>query len=260
MTRPINPSDCRSSSRGAAAGNSGSAGQHGYALLVVMMMATLLLISLTAVLPNVYRAGQREREEELIFRGNEYARAIMLFQRQFRRYPASIKELLQTNNIRFLRREYRDPMSRSGKWRFIYANANGVVLNSKTIAPPKQPNPLGGMGGPATSTQQEASKPQGEEEASQPSSSFFSNEVKGGFIVGVASTSRKKSIRVLNGKTRYDEWEFLGLPGNAALGGVPALGGQPPAAGQQTSPNQPGQQRPGMPGFPPVQDVPLTDQ
>jgi type II secretory pathway pseudopilin PulG len=251
MKRPINPSGCRSSA---------SAGQRGYALLIVMMMATLLLISLTAALPNVYRAGQREREEELIFRGNEYARAIMLFQRQFRRYPTSVKELLRTNNIRFLRREYRDPMSRKGKWRFIYANANGVVLNSKTIAPPKRPNPLGGMSGSATSTQQEASKPQGEEEASEPSSSFFSNEVKGGFIVGVASTSRKKSIRVWNGKTRYDEWEFLGLPGNATQGGVPAVGGQPPAAGQQTPPAQPGQQQPGMPGFPPVRDVPLTDQ
>jgi type II secretory pathway pseudopilin PulG len=260
MTRPINPSSCRSASNAATGGHAAGAGNRGYALLIVMMVATLLLISLTVALPNVYRAGQREREEELIFRGNEYARAIMLFQRQFRRYPSSVKELLQTNNIRFLRREYRDPMSRKGKWRFIYANANGVVLNSKTIAPPKPPNPLGSMGGSATSAQQEASKAQGEEEAREPPSSFFSNEAKGGFIVGVASTSRKKSIRVWNGKTRYDEWEFLGLPGTATLGGVPAVGGQPPAAGQQTSPNQPGQQRSGMPGFAPPQDVPLTDQ
>src|SRR2546428_148042 len=55
----------------------------GYALLVLMMMATILLVSLTVALPSVYLEGQREREEELIFRGNEYARAIAIFHRQF---------------------------------------------------------------------------------------------------------------------------------------------------------------------------------
>ena len=226
-----------------------------------MMLATLLLISLTVALPSVYRAGQREREEELIFRGNEYARAIMLFQRQFRRYPTSVKELLEkTNGIRFLRREYRDPMSRKGKWRFINADASGVVLNSKTIAPPKKPKPLGSMDTTESSAKEEESKQQGSEEESGTSSSFFSNEAKGAFIVGVASTSRKRSIRVWNGKTRYDEWEFLGLPGNATLGGVPAGGAQPPAAGQQPASGQPGQQGAGMPGFPPRPDPPLTDQ
>jgi type II secretory pathway pseudopilin PulG len=255
MIRRINPSGCRSASSHAAGERS-----RGYALLIVMMIATLFLISLTVALPNVYRQGQREREEELIFRGTEYARAIMLFQRQFRRYPTSVKELLETNRIRFLRHQYRDPMTRKGNWRFIYADANGVVLNSKTIAPPKRPKPLGGTDFMGSSTKEDESKQQGSEEGSGTSSSFFSNEVKGGFIVGVASTSRKRSIRIWNGKTRYDEWEFLGLPGNTALGGVPGVGGQPPAAGQQPSSRQPGSQAPRLPGFPPARDVPLTDQ
>jgi type II secretory pathway pseudopilin PulG len=237
----------------------GGSSDRGYALLIIMMAATILLISLTAALPNVYRAGQREREEELIFRGNEYARAIMLFQRQFRRYPTSVKELLQTNGIRFLRREYRDPMSRKGKWRFINADANGVVLNSKTIAPPKRPTPLGSSDSTATSGKEEETKRSASEEESGTASSFFSNEAKGGFIVGVASSSRKESIRVWNGRTRYDEWEFLGTPGNAAAGGVPP-GGQQPQSGPQSSPGQPGQRGPAMPGLPPPTDRPLTDQ
>src|SRR5689334_18438817 len=74
----------------------------GYALIVLMMMVTILLITLATALPNVYTAGLREREEELIFRGNEYARAIMFFHRQFNRYPASVEELTkQTNGYRF---------------------------------------------------------------------------------------------------------------------------------------------------------------
>ncbi|MBZ5544714.1 MAG: type II secretion system GspH family protein [Acidobacteriia bacterium] len=116
----------------------------GFALLIVMMLAVVLLISLTAALPSVYTQGQREKEEELIFRGNEYARAMALFRRQFRRYPTSVKELLQTNGIRFLRHEYTDPMTKQGKWRFIHADANGTPLDSLTMPRPTVAKPLGG--------------------------------------------------------------------------------------------------------------------
>jgi type II secretory pathway pseudopilin PulG len=96
-----------------------------------MIVATLLLIALTAALPSVYQEGRREQEAELVFRGSQYARAVALFHKQFNRYPVSIKELLQTNGMRFLRQEYRDPMDPKGKWRFIHVNAAGVLLDSK---------------------------------------------------------------------------------------------------------------------------------
>lgn len=259
MRPRISPFDFPSARRTAKGRFATGSTEGGYALLVVMMAATLLLISLTAAIPHVYQAGQREREEELIFRGNEYARAIMLFQRQFRRYPTSVKELLQTSGIRFLRREYADPMSRKGKWRFINADANGVVLNSKTIAPPKPPSPLGRPGSTATAGKEKEAKQATSEEESGTASSFFSNEAKGAFIVGVASTSRRKSIRVYNGKTRYDEWEFLGLASGAAATGVPP-GGQPPPSDQRSSPGQPGQRGPVVPNLPPLTDRPMTDQ
>ena len=114
-------------------------------LVIVMMIATLLLIGMAAMLPSVYQEGQREREAELIFRGTQYGRAVALFHKQFNRYPVSTKELLQTNGMRFLRKEYRDPMDPKGKWRFIHVNAAGVLLDSKN-----QPmNPNGANGNPA---------------------------------------------------------------------------------------------------------------
>src|SRR5437660_12249829 len=64
----------------------------GYALLILMMMVTLLLVSLTAALPSIYWQAQREREEELKFRLNEYAQAIHLFQQKFQRYSPSIAQ------------------------------------------------------------------------------------------------------------------------------------------------------------------------
>ena len=121
-------------------------------LIIVMMVATLLLIALTAALPSVYQEGQREREEELIFRGTQYGKAVALFHKQFNRYPVSTKELLQTNGMRFLRQEYRDPMDPKGKWRFIHVNAAGVLLDSKNQPLGlNQTNPAG-LGGSSSST------------------------------------------------------------------------------------------------------------
>src|SRR5690242_9660116 len=88
---------------GTASRFSREAGSGGYAFLILMMMVTILLISLTAALPSIYTEGQREKEEELIFRGNEYARAILFFHNKFGRYPSTVQELVKkTNGIRFL--------------------------------------------------------------------------------------------------------------------------------------------------------------
>jgi len=133
----------------------------GYALLLVMMLATVVLISLTAVLPSIYQEGQRERETELIFRGTQYARAIAHFHQQFQRYPTSVNELMKlTNGMRFLRKEYADPMTPKGKWRFIHVNGQGVLLDSKTQGPQSggqgQPGAGQGTGGFGTSGQSSA--------------------------------------------------------------------------------------------------------
>src|SRR5579863_8369074 len=118
-------------------------GPRGYALIAIMIVVTVMLIGLAAVLPSIYQESQRQKEEELIFRGNEYARAIYLFNRQFHRYPRSVDELLHTNNLSFLRHAYKDPMTPSGKWRFIHANAQGAVLDSVTLNPNNAQPPLG---------------------------------------------------------------------------------------------------------------------
>ena len=118
----------------------------GYAFVVLIVSMTVMLIALAAALPSVYHENQREKEEELIFRGNEYARAIWLFQRQFQRYPKSLDELIRTNNLRFLRHAYKDPMSTNGKWRFIHVGANGALIDSLTQGPQQQPQFIGASG------------------------------------------------------------------------------------------------------------------
>src|SRR5215472_10784610 len=83
----------------------------GYALIVMLIAVTVMTIALLAVLPSTYQEARREREEELLFRGNQYAQAIYLFQKKFNRYPNSIKELLHTDNMSFLRKPWPDPVT-----------------------------------------------------------------------------------------------------------------------------------------------------
>jgi len=226
-----------------------------------MMFLTILLITLTTALPDVYTAAQREREEELIFRGNQYARAVALFHQQFNRYPASVDELLKrTNGFRFLRHAYPDPMTRSGKWRFIHVNAAGVVLDSLTWTSPTQPKspPAAESSQPAL-TGSNINTPPGSEaqsgtESSKPAPTLPtaevspSGELKGAFVVGVASTSPRGSIRIWNSYDRYAKWEFLGLPQTAAGGAVP----QPtiPGATAAPAPAAPGPAAPLAPSTP----------
>ena len=232
----------------------------GYALMALMIMVTVLLVTLAAALPSVYQEAQREREEELIFRGKQYQRAIFLFHRQVGRYPTSVKELLKTNGIRFLRRAYPDPMTKTGKWRFIHSTANGILLDSRTqtlMAPPLAPGLPGAASSP-TGTQpggtenQNAASSQDDKKKQKPSPDCQEkgkaySPVFGAFIVGVASCSDRPSIRVWNRKTRYSDWEFLGT-----IFQVTAL-----PTSQGVNPNgtsaQPGATGPGMLGQPPQQ-------
>jgi len=220
-----------------------------------MMVLTILLISLTTALPDIYTANQREREEELIFRGNEYARAIMLYRRQFNRFPSTVDDLAKkTNGFRFLRHAYKDPMTKSGKWRFIHANAGGAVLDSKTLPSAQPTNPLK----KSDSGKEENTKEQSSENsqtADQPEKSGKSetakspgDETQGAFIVGVASTSKKKSVRIWNNHSRYDEWEFLGVTSapTGAAGAQPGTPSNDQPQGTGTPTIQPRSTNPGM--------------
>jgi hypothetical protein len=56
----------------------------------------------------------------MIHRGTEYARAIKKFYKKFGRYPTTLEQLDNTNQIRFLRRRYKDPLSKDGKWTLLH--------------------------------------------------------------------------------------------------------------------------------------------
>ncbi len=106
-----------------------AASESGYAMLLVFLIAAMIAIMLYRELPRVAFESQRAKEQLLIERGEQYKRAIQLFVRKLSRYPATIEELESTNNMRFLRKRYIDPMTGKDKWRLIHING-GVLTDS----------------------------------------------------------------------------------------------------------------------------------
>ena len=88
-------------------------------LAVLFMMAMMVLVAM-AMAPSLVQQIKRDREEEMIHRGTEYARAIRKYYRKFGRYPANLEQLDNTNQLRFLRRRFKDPLTKDGKWKPLH--------------------------------------------------------------------------------------------------------------------------------------------
>src|SRR5712691_2340335 len=110
--------------------------QRGFAMLLVFVMAAAVAITLYKELPRVAFEAQRNKEQLLIQRGEQYSRAIQLYVRKFKKYPAKIEDLEETNQIRFLRRRYNDPMTGKSEWRVVHIGPGGVFTDSLVHKPP----------------------------------------------------------------------------------------------------------------------------
>jgi type II secretory pathway pseudopilin PulG len=86
---------------------------------MLLIALTLIIIAMAVAAPKLAQQIRRDREIEMIHRGTQYARAVKKYYKKFGRYPNSIEQLENTNNIRFLRKAYTDPMSKDGKWRVV---------------------------------------------------------------------------------------------------------------------------------------------
>jgi hypothetical protein len=244
----------------------------GYALLMTVFMVATLLIFSTVAVPNLLTQGRREREEETVWRGEQYQRAIGLYFRKFGRYPTKVEDLTrQTNGVRFLRQAYTDPMNKGdGSWRFIFVGPNGQLIGSlrrtsllqSVMATPTLPGatpasdlaqqgatpggPSGsqalGAGAGQTNPQNPAMAPNPLE--SQPQS--LTGAVLGGNIVGVGSKAKQSSLRIYQGGDTYEQWEFIWNPMQQIA--IPGAG-QSPTQGLGGAPGAP---QPSQPtGLPP---------
>jgi type II secretory pathway pseudopilin PulG len=111
--------------------------QNGYALLLVIFLTMLVMLGTIVAAPATRTERQREKEEEMIWRGKQYIRGIKLYYRKNGRFPTSLEDLTKPKNgsLRFLRQAYKDPMNKEdGSWRLIYVGPSGQLIGS--LKPP----------------------------------------------------------------------------------------------------------------------------
>jgi type II secretory pathway pseudopilin PulG len=183
------------------------------ALLVTLSVMAVLL---GALLPQWTTLARREKEEELIFRGNQYARAVVLFQRKFANAaPPAIDVLVEQ---KFLRKKYKDPIT-GDDFQPLYANQPATT-------------PGAGAAGTARPGQGAASEP------STPTAMTPTGGATGG-IIGVTSKSKDESIKIYNGRNHYNEWAFIAVQTTQRPGGPGGV--QAPGRGGPVQPGEFGQ-------------------
>ncbi len=175
-------------------------GRAGYVLIMLLFVVTAMGIGLLVAVPVWQTQIQREREEELIFRGKQYVEAVRLFQvKKPGTFPKSLEELVEE---RCLRRPFRDPMTQEGDWNIILLpqGVPGALARTRPAA------------APGRRQQREGQEEPGRSFAVQsilvaPSSALPS--IRNAQIIGVVSSSTQKSFRLYNDAESYDKWLFF---------------------------------------------------
>ena len=224
--------------------------QSGFALLLVFLMAAVVAITLYIEIPRVAFEAQRQKEQLLIARGEQYKRAIQVFFVNNKRYPASMDELKNLNGRRYLRQQYLDPMTGKSEWRLVHING-GVFTDSLLNAPKQQ-----GQQGQA----QQAQGQQGPPPGSITGGTYVG---EGQQAIGAALNPQQQSVNLAMRRRQSDggpatvDPAFGGFPpqtdsaGNM-IGGAYPPGASPDQAAQTGVP--PGVQPPLAPGsFPAAQ-------
>ncbi len=229
------------------------ADQRGYAMAVLLVGLAVMGIMLSAAMPVWRTMVKREKEEELIFRGQQYARAIGLFQRKYANaYPPSLDVLVEQ---KFLRKKYTDPMVKGddggeGAFQLLYQSSlpqrpGQPAGGAAGVVGGRGAQTAGGLGTTAGGTPSGPGSGQTGTGFSQPGMGSRPAGPTGG-IVGVTSKSQDSSLRVYNGRTLYNQWQFVWSPAAGGADTAPRPGmrpGQGPGAGRggaSTPPRSPG--------------------
>jgi type II secretory pathway pseudopilin PulG len=204
----------------------------GYAMAALLVAMAVIAIVLSTTLPVFSTLAKRERETELIFRGQQYARAVTLFQRKYgNALPPNVDVLL---NERFLRKQFKDPITNAD---FQLIGPGSPELALAATAAPVQAGRGGGQqgGGPPIVQQQQQQQSQMSARGVQ-SNPITQGQAPGG-VLGVVSKSKATSLRIYNNHDKYSEWVFIATQMSVAAGGPTGeqtpggRGGQPLGAG-----------------------------
>ena len=176
----------------------------GYLMVALLVAMSVMAIMMGAALPAWHTMAQREKEAELVFRGEQIARAIGLYQRRVANAPVPSIDFLVEQ--RYLREKYKDPITNDDFEPLTLGagGAPGAVQSDLQRAQSALQQAQGRAGGAA----------QGRGSAAV------------GGIVGVTSKSSLKSLRLYNGRDTYNQWIFMPVARGRAGGDSGGRGGR----------------------------------
>ena len=240
--------------------------EQGFTLAGALTILAIIAIFWALTLPLWARIKQRDNEEELIFRGNEYIEAIGRYHQKYGTYPPDLDTL---QKLKFIRKLYTDPMTKSGKWKLLHPDA---LVQTGAAG---QINMPGGTTDDKDKKKDKKNKmglknndDDDDDEDMEDNDSGNSNELPGlnkdddkdkdeekevesiGPVVGVVSRSKKDSIKIYNGQDKYNKWKFVYMlqqqkvqpgfpPGGVGTPGVnPQPGQKQPTIGPGTTGGQ----------------------
>ncbi len=173
----------------------------GYTILLLMFAVFVMSIGLMIAVPVWQTQIQREKEEELIFRGKQYVEAIRLFQRKKPgAFPKDFEELVEEKCLRKL---FEDPMSPDGKWNLVLMSQGPVSRRTRQPRRASRGTRTGGQtartgGGGIGAVQRVLIAPQAALSA-----------IDNPQIIGVVSASNQESIKIYYNQQSYDKWLFF---------------------------------------------------
>lgn len=194
--------------------------EEGYILIWVMFLLVAFTIAMSVAVPSVINEIQVDRERETMNRGKQYTRAIQLYYRKFHAYPPNADALVKTQEIRFLRRKYIDPITGKDDWKPVRYGQNKTPTAMGFFGQPLAGNAstiagIGPGGGNASSTfggtGSTIGKPTSTTGASSTTGSSDSagRTFGGAGIIGFTPDSSKASILIFKKKTHFNDWEFV---------------------------------------------------
>lgn len=203
-------------------------GDRGYAMAALLVSMSVMAVMMTVAMPVWTHVVQREREEELIWRGQQYARAVMLWQRKYANtFPPTVDVLVEQ---KFLRKKYKDPITNED---FQVIPPTGIPMPGMNASPGAPSSP---------------SRP-------APRMTSLGTNVQAPGVAGVVSKSTKTSIKIVNGRSKHNEWVFMPTMMSQQIG-APGLNGRPGPQGPRQPGMQPGMQPPPGATFTPLGGTP----
>src|SRR5262245_15494967 len=151
----------------------------GYIMVALLVSMAVAAVWMTVLVPAWRQQALRQKEDDLIFRGEQYARAIALYYNKNQAYPPTVDVLVTQ---KFLRKKWKDPIT----------DKDFLLVPAPSPTGQQQAQPVGGAGRTG------GAAPVGIAQGSQLTTGFM----------GVRSQSPATSIKIYQQQQVYNQWQF----------------------------------------------------